>query len=78
VQRVPVRIELDAQQLAAHPLRLGLSMTVNVDTRDQSGAMLAAAASQRVVGATDMYERDAADAAAAATALIEGRTPSAP
>src|SRR5690606_30445728 len=30
VQRVPVRIELDREQLVAHPLRLGMSMSVDV------------------------------------------------
>ena len=38
VQRVPVRIELDAQQLAAHPLRVGLSMEATVDVQRTSGA----------------------------------------
>lgn len=33
VQRLPVRIQLDATQLAQHPLRVGLSMSVTVDTR---------------------------------------------
>ncbi|MFN0186568.1 MAG: HlyD family efflux transporter periplasmic adaptor subunit, partial [Aquabacterium sp.] len=33
VQRVPVRIALDAQDLQAHPLRLGLSMVVQVDVQ---------------------------------------------
>src|SRR3546814_3355431 len=33
VQRVPVRIELDPKQLAEHPLRLGLSMSVDVSIR---------------------------------------------
>jgi membrane fusion protein (multidrug efflux system) len=37
VQRVPVRIELDPAELAQHPLRVGLSMEVTVDTADQSG-----------------------------------------
>jgi membrane fusion protein (multidrug efflux system) len=31
VQRLPVRIALDPKQLAAHPLRVGLSMTADVD-----------------------------------------------
>jgi len=31
VQRVPVRIELDPRELAAHPLRVGLSMEAEVD-----------------------------------------------
>jgi membrane fusion protein (multidrug efflux system) len=40
VQRVPVRIALDKNELRQHPLRLGLSMRVEVDTRDRSGAVL--------------------------------------
>ncbi|CRY03417.1 multidrug efflux MFS transporter periplasmic adaptor subunit EmrA [Yersinia enterocolitica] len=41
VQRLPVRIELDAKQLAEHPLRIGLSTTVRVDTADTDGQVLA-------------------------------------
>ena len=37
VQRVPVRIALDPEELSAHPLRVGLSMDVSIDVRDQSG-----------------------------------------
>lgn len=33
VQRLPVRIALDPQELKAHPLRVGLSMDVTIDTR---------------------------------------------
>ena len=40
VQRVPVRIELDGAELQAHPLRIGLSMAVNVEVRDSSGPQL--------------------------------------
>ncbi|VEA44654.1 multidrug resistance secretion protein [Salmonella enterica subsp. enterica] len=32
VQRLPVRVELDARQLEQHPLRIGLSTLVTVDT----------------------------------------------
>lgn len=38
VQRVPVRIEIDPEQLARHPLRVGLSMQVDVDVSDGDGA----------------------------------------
>lgn len=38
VQRIPVRIELDPKELALHPLRVGLSMHVEVNLHDQSGA----------------------------------------
>ena len=41
VQRLPVRIELDANQLAKHPLRIGLSTLVKVDTSNREGQMLA-------------------------------------
>jgi membrane fusion protein, multidrug efflux system len=33
VQRLPVRIELDPKEVAAHPLRVGLSMEVEIDVR---------------------------------------------
>ena len=40
VQRVPVRVSLDAAELVAHPLRVGLSMLAEVDLHDQSGPVL--------------------------------------
>jgi len=43
VQRLPVRIQLDQRELEAHPLRIGLSMMVDVQTRDDSGTQLGAA-----------------------------------
>ena len=39
VQRVPVRIALDPAELAQHPLQLGLSMEVEVDTHERSGEL---------------------------------------
>jgi membrane fusion protein (multidrug efflux system) len=36
VQRLPVRITLDPQELQAHPLRVGLSMKVKIDTASGS------------------------------------------
>jgi membrane fusion protein (multidrug efflux system) len=41
VQRIPVRIMLDPQELKQHPLRVGLSMTVSVDVHDTSGPVVA-------------------------------------
>jgi membrane fusion protein (multidrug efflux system) len=40
VQRVPVRIMLDPKEVAAHPLRVGLSVAVSADVRDQSGPVI--------------------------------------
>ncbi len=44
VQRVPVRIALDANELKDNPLRIGLSVTARVDVRDQTGPRAADAA----------------------------------
>lgn len=41
VQRLPVRIELDAKQIEEHPLRIGLSTLVKVDTANRDGSVLA-------------------------------------
>jgi membrane fusion protein (multidrug efflux system) len=41
VQRVPVRIALDPQELAKNPLRLGLSMKVTVDMHNTDGSIIA-------------------------------------
>jgi membrane fusion protein (multidrug efflux system) len=38
VQRLPVRIRLNPDELAAHPLRVGLSMNARVDLRSDSPA----------------------------------------
>ena len=42
VQRLPVRITLDPQELKAHPLRVGLSMVAEVDVHDTSGPVVSA------------------------------------
>ncbi|MBM0103593.1 HlyD family efflux transporter periplasmic adaptor subunit [Steroidobacter sp. S1-65] len=41
VQRVPVRIALDPEQLKKHPLRVGLSMHAEIEIRDTSGPLVA-------------------------------------
>ena len=74
VQRVPVRIALDPKELAEHPLRVGLSMNVSVDVRDQSGAELAAAGAGDKAGTStavfDAAAKAAEDAAQADVARI--------
>jgi membrane fusion protein (multidrug efflux system) len=51
VQRVPVRIALDPAELKAHPLRVGLSVTADVDVRDQSGSLMTSKLGQGVTRA---------------------------
>jgi membrane fusion protein (multidrug efflux system) len=57
VQRVPVRIRLDPKQIEAHPLRIGLSMHVDVDL-SQDGPQLAELPRERPVYETNAYSRD--------------------
>jgi membrane fusion protein (multidrug efflux system) len=61
VQRVPVRVELDAKQLAEHPLRVGLSMEATVDVAPQDGAPLLSAAVARS-STTQAFEAPRAEA----------------
>jgi membrane fusion protein (multidrug efflux system) len=56
VQRVPVRIALDPKEVAEHPLRVGLSMEVKVDTADQSGKSLADTQRTTPVAATTVFD----------------------
>ena len=71
VQRVPVRISLDPRELAAHPLRLGLSMEVTVDVSQADGLVLAGAPRQNPVAQTAVFDRlaHAADAEVARVVL---------
>ncbi len=55
VQRVPVRIALEQRELTAHPLQIGLSMKVEVDTRDREGARLPQVAQNVPTYATDVF-----------------------
>jgi membrane fusion protein (multidrug efflux system) len=76
VQRVPVRIELDPKQLAEHPLRLGLSMSVDVAVRNQDGPSLAAARKiVQPVLTTLAYQKQLNDADALITQIIERNLP---
>jgi membrane fusion protein, multidrug efflux system len=59
IQRVPVRIFFDdTNQLENHPLRIGLSMRVTVDTSDHSGAALTQVPSVQPVYSTDIYSNE--------------------
>ncbi|MGA7710890.1 MAG: HlyD family efflux transporter periplasmic adaptor subunit [Rhizomicrobium sp.] len=47
VQRVPVRIALDVNDLREHPLRVGLSVDVSVDISDTSGPVIGSTTAER-------------------------------
>ncbi|OYU27387.1 MAG: EmrA/EmrK family multidrug efflux transporter periplasmic adaptor subunit [Burkholderiales bacterium PBB2] len=72
VQRVPVRIALDAKQVAEHPLRVGLSMNVSVDVQDQSGKSLAEAQTRQTpLAQTSVFERQDQAAEAEVARIIK-------
>lgn len=54
VQRLPVRIELDPKEVEKHPLRIGLSTLVKIDTSNVEGPVLATQARK-----TPAYESNA-------------------
>ena len=58
VQRVPVRIQLDPQQLAENPLRIGLSATVKVNVTDSQGETLRDQAPATTLYSTDVLQYD--------------------
>jgi membrane fusion protein (multidrug efflux system) len=62
VQRLPVRIGLDPQELEKHPLRIGLSMNVDVTIKNEQGGQLGAV--PNTVYQTDVFAKygDEADA----------------
>jgi len=65
VQRLPVRIEIPPAELEKHPLRVGLSMNVDVDVKDPNGAQLGTGSPSTYK--TDVFAKygDEADAAIA-------------
>ena len=70
VQRVPVRIALDPKELAAHPLRVGLSTDVTVDTHERGDQQRPAMALPGANFSTPVFDAQLKTAEAHADALI--------
>jgi membrane fusion protein (multidrug efflux system) len=77
VQRVPVRIALDAAELAEHPLRVGLSMEVTVDTQDQSGKALSDVPRTEPVAQTQVFDAQERAAETEVQRVLSGVAPAA-
>jgi len=60
VQRLPVRIELNQEDIAKHPLRIGLSTLVKVDTTDKEGSALATSVRQQAAYSSNALAIDLA------------------
>ena len=70
VQRLPVRIALDSKELAEHPLRVGLSTTVTIDTHQRDGAVLGSAMPSVPIYSTQALGQPVQDAEETANAVI--------
>ena len=71
VQRIPVRVVFtDPKQLEKHPLRLGMSLNVEVGLHDQSGRTLAQQAPTQPIFSTDIYKQQLVKADAAIKQII--------
>lgn len=68
VQRLPVRIVLDPQELRVHPLRIGLSMHADVDIKNDSGSQLGNA--QNTVYQTNVFDKYGSDADAEIARIV--------
>ncbi|MGF6936608.1 membrane fusion protein (multidrug efflux system) [Paraburkholderia sp. UCT70] len=68
VQRLPVRISLDPQELEKHPLRIGLSMQADVNIKDDTGGQLGQAPSTAYQ--TNVFDKYGAEADAEIARII--------
>src|SRR3984957_3842784 len=74
VQRVPVRIALKPDELREHPLRIGLSTRVSVETVNEDGPQLAQSAPEKPVLSTATYELDNAEIKVRIAEIIRDNT----
>ncbi|MBK9427583.1 MAG: efflux RND transporter periplasmic adaptor subunit [Gammaproteobacteria bacterium] len=77
VQRVPVRIALEGDMIKTHPLPLGTSLAVTIDTSDRDGPRLTAAPSPRPVDVTATYGYWRADGQAMVDRIVAENLPTA-
>ena len=78
VQRVPVRIVIRPEDLKRAPLRVGLSTTVDVDTHEREGNVLALAPVRATVSKTRVFEQLSPEADRIADAIVQANLPAAP
>lgn len=56
VQRVPVRISLNSEQVRKYPVFLGLSANVNIDITNKKGDQLSTIIPQKPIASTEVFE----------------------
>ncbi|HGJ5892310.1 MAG TPA: multidrug efflux MFS transporter periplasmic adaptor subunit EmrA [Arsenophonus apicola] len=74
VQRLPVRITIDAEQLKKYPLRIGLSSEVTVDTSNKNGLTLSQKIRANPVYHTNVFKIDMAPVDQLVTDIINNNS----
>ena len=75
VQRLPVRIQLNTDEIRKHPLQLGLSMHVTTDIHDISGNMLAQKALNKPLYSTTVYAKQLSRANEMIDKILQDNSP---
>jgi membrane fusion protein, multidrug efflux system len=76
LQRLPVRISLDKNEIQEHPLRIGLSMKVTINTKNLSGRVLQEPKDELPsLYSTDVYHEQIKDAQALVDEIISTNIP---
>jgi membrane fusion protein (multidrug efflux system) len=75
VQRLPVRITLDPEELKEHPLRIGLSVRVTTNTFGTEGETLNKATAKQVYYQTNVYQKELAEADVLITTVLHNNAP---
>jgi membrane fusion protein (multidrug efflux system) len=78
VQRVPVRIALDPREVARHPLQLGLSMRVKVDTHKRDWPRLAPGRAPQQSYRTEVFAQEGREADGVVARIIAANVAGAP
>lgn len=71
VQRLPVRISLNSEQVAKYPIRLGISAEVNVNISNRDLPMLVQSVSEKPIATTKVFDIDFSPANRAIEEIIQ-------
>lgn len=75
VQRLPVRVSLEPEEIKKHPLLIGLSMRVTTDISDTSGSALGSVPKKTPVYSTNVFEKQLAEADVLINSILTENAP---
>lgn len=74
VQRLPVRVALDPEEIKHYPLRLGLSMKTTIDTHNRQGKLLPIPPPEKPLFETDIFKTQIQGAEEKITEIIKANS----